>query len=77
MKEHKYCPKCQGTEIYTDAGLTKRGDRCSLPVSSWTKLFVDTYLCANCGYIEEYVTSGELRDEKALSKLRENWKRHS
>lgn len=77
MKTTQQCPKCQSKEIYTDAGLTKRGDRCSIPVTSWTKLFVDTYVCLNCGFIEEYVTGSELQNEKNLSKVRETFKRIS
>lgn len=76
MKENKCCPKCQGKEIYTDAGLPKGGDRCFLPVSNWSKIFIDTYICANCGYIEEYAKPSDLNNEKVLRKLRENWKIH-
>lgn len=76
MKESKICPKCQGSSIFTDAGTTKGGDRCFLPISTWSKLYIDVYLCADCGYIEEYAAKDELKDQKKMGKLRENWKKH-
>lgn len=76
MKESKTCPKCQGSSIFTDAGMSKRGERCYLPVSSWSKLFLDVYVCADCGFVEEYLSDSELTDLKSMSKLRENWKKH-
>lgn len=76
MKATGICPKCNGTEIYTDAGITKRGDRSSIGASSWTKLFVDVYICRSCGFVEEYVCSNDLDNEKKLTTLRENWKSH-
>lgn len=77
MKDSKICPKCQGNSIYTDASLSKAGDRCYFPISSWSKLFVDVYVCTDCGYVEEYVSERELKDQKTMDKLRENWKKHN
>jgi hypothetical protein len=51
--------------------LSKSGDRCTIPVSSWTKLFIDVYACLNCGYIEEYLT---IKDAAAVEKLKNTWK---
>lgn len=75
MKNTKTCPKCGGTEIYTDAGATKRGDRASIPVSTWKFLMVDIYLCVTCGYFEEYIDTKELKDEKTMEKFKENWRK--
>ena len=69
------CPKCQGKEIYTDEGLPKRGDRTSIAISSWHKLFIATYICKGCGYIEEFVEDEYLMDEKKMDKLQDNWKK--
>lgn len=77
MKTSKICPKCQGTAIYTDAGMSKSGDRSYLPISSWSKLFLDTYVCQSCGFVEEYARDTDLKDEDKMKKLRENWKRNS
>lgn len=75
MKESKCCPKCNGTEIYTDRGLAKRGDRTSIAISSWSKLFLDTYVCLECGYLEEYVEDEYLKDPKKMAKAKENWRK--
>lgn len=71
MKSKNTCPKCQSAEIYTDAGLSKSGDRSSIPVSSWSKVFVDVYVCLSCGYMEEYM---DFKDAAVLDKLKKNWK---
>ncbi|MEZ4936954.1 MAG: hypothetical protein R2799_05115 [Crocinitomicaceae bacterium] len=68
------CPKCQSTEIYTD-GTSKRGDRSSIPISSWKKFFIDTYACFICGYIEEYIEKDDLKDQSKISRAREDWKK--
>lgn len=75
MKESKMCPKCQGTEIYCDAGMTKSGERGYIPVSSWSKMFLDVYLCITCGYLEEYMQESDLKTEKIRAKLKENWRK--
>jgi len=75
MKEQKICPKCQSTEIYTDAELTKQGDRTTIAISTWTRLLLDIYICASCGFIEEYVREKDLQSESHMKKLRGNWKK--
>lgn len=76
MKRSKTCPKCASTQIYTDAGLSKRGDRSSIAISSWNKLFVDVYVCIDCGYIEEYASESASKDTNGLEKLKEHWRKH-
>jgi hypothetical protein len=75
MKETKICPKCQHTEIYTNAGMSKSGERGYIPISSWSKLFFDVYLCVACGYVEEYISDEDLKNEKSMEKIRGNWKK--
>lgn len=77
MKKDKICPKCGGHEIYTDRGLTKRGERCIVPVSMWAGMYVDVYLCTGCGYFEEYISEKDLADGKKMDKLRLTWKLHA
>ncbi|UKN00758.1 hypothetical protein K6119_13560 [Paracrocinitomix mangrovi] len=73
MKNSKTCPKCGGTEIYTDAGNPKRGDRTSIPITSWGKLFLAVYICAGCGYLEEYVEQDDLSNSDKMDKLKKNF----
>ncbi|MCB0476740.1 MAG: hypothetical protein KDC84_01160 [Crocinitomicaceae bacterium] len=68
------CPKCQSTEIYTD-GSPKRGDRSSIPISNWKKFFIDTYACYDCGYIEEYIESKNLKDQAKMERAKQEWKK--
>lgn len=75
MKNTGTCPKCQSHEIYTDAGLTKRGDRSSIPVTSWSTAFIDVYVCTACGFMEEYVTREDLKNDKKMTKFKEIWKK--
>ena len=73
MKTSGKCPKCNSNEIYCDAELPKRGDRASIAISSWSKLFIDVYVCISCGYVEEYVENNDLNDSKKMEKLKSNW----
>jgi predicted nucleic-acid-binding Zn-ribbon protein len=72
MKNSGTCPKCGSRDIYTDKKNLKRGDRCSIAVSSWVKIFIDTYVCISCGYIEEYAVK---LDENKLGKIKSDWSR--
>lgn len=76
MKQTGTCPKCNGTDIYTDRGCMKRGDRSSIGISSWKKFFLDVYICMACGFTEEYVSEDDFKDPKKLAALKENWKKH-
>ena len=75
MKTTKTCPKCAGTDIYTSAAATSRGDRSYIAFSSWGKLFVDVYACFSCGYVEEYIKEDNLNDGKKMEKARKSWKK--
>ena len=69
------CPKCGSNEVYTDREALKRGERMQLVISSWKSIFLDSYICLTCGYFEEHVPEDELRNEKLIEKVKENWKR--
>ncbi len=75
MKKSNVCPKCNGQNIYTNAGLMSRGERCTVAVSSWTQLFVETYVCLDCGFFEEYVMQKELRNAEKIEKIKSTWKK--
>lgn len=61
------------TEIYTDIGQAKRGDRPIIALTSWKSLMTDTYVCLACGYVEEYVRSSDLTEKKEA--ILSNWKK--
>ncbi|MCG8573392.1 MAG: zinc ribbon domain-containing protein [Flavobacteriales bacterium] len=72
MKASGQCPKCQGKNIYTDDRQSKRSDR-SFGVDGWTRLFVSMYVCTDCGYLEEYIDSESLSNQKKMEKLKNSW----
>ncbi len=69
------CPKCNSGEVYTTQGLQKRGERMILAVSSMKYFFLDTYICTNCGYFEEYVDDKDLKDQSMINKIKETWRK--
>jgi predicted nucleic-acid-binding Zn-ribbon protein len=72
MKKTGKCPKCGSTEIYTDGKDVKRSERNIITVTSFMRVFLNTYICTSCGYVEEYA---ENVDEKKLEKIKEKWRK--
>ncbi|MDQ3800068.1 MAG: hypothetical protein M3384_11485 [Acidobacteriota bacterium] len=61
------CPKCGEREVYTrrdgNYGL-------NIPISMFSKAFLELYVCARCGYLEFYVQS-----EEKLKQIPETFKK--
>ncbi|MBK7035265.1 MAG: hypothetical protein IPH42_02710 [Bacteroidetes bacterium] len=75
MKATKTCPKCKGTEIYTNDAILKRGERSTVGVSGWTNISVSVYVCMACGYFEEYIDSENIKKDKLRAAIEREWKR--
>jgi len=75
MKKSKICPKCNSTEIYTNAHATKRGDRAGVVISGFTAFYVNVYACLACGYFEEYFDQEDLENSKKMLKIRSEWQK--
>lgn len=75
MKATKTCPKCTGTEIFTNEGKQKRGDRSSIIISAWSSFSIAVYVCAKCGFFEEYADEISFNREKVREALDNEWKR--
>ena len=69
------CPVCGSDEVYTDNTSVKRGERMIIPVTGWSRLFLDIYICTNCGYFKEFIAEKDLKDEKKITKIKEHWKK--
>lgn len=72
------CVKCGGTEVYSNENLPPRGDRSNVPGhdgKSSSKLWINTYVCTECGYFEEYLRNDVLNDENRINKVKMNWKK--
>lgn len=72
MKNTKKCPKCSSEEIYSNATISKSGERSIIPVSSWRSIHINSYACMDCGFIEEYL---DIKDKEAIEKLKKLWKK--
>ena len=75
MRKAGICPKCNSSEVYNNSKETPRGERNSIPLSSWVSLMVHVYVCLECGYIEEYMNPNDLLNEKKTEKIRSTWRK--
>jgi predicted nucleic-acid-binding Zn-ribbon protein len=79
MKNGK-CPKCNNSNVYKCTRGIDWGSK-----SQWLEVWIgetesrsnlwtgfDSYVCANCGYFETYIT-----DDKAINEIKEKWKKVS
>ena len=65
------CPKCSSDAIYSGAGVAlKKGPfgSNSIPVGLTSIAALDNYVCAECGYVESYVS-----DPKKLAEIARKW----
>jgi C4-type Zn-finger protein len=69
------CPVCGSNEVYTDRTSVKRGERMIIPITGWSRIFLDVYVCISCGYFKEFIPEKVLKDEKKIEKIKSNWKR--
>ncbi len=61
------CPKCGSTEIRTNRRKIHQGDHFYLGSAGLTGLYCHSYVCLDCGYLEDYV------EPKYLAKMAEKW----
>jgi hypothetical protein len=69
------CPQCNSTDVYTNAGKPKIGDRMVVAVTGWRHYSLDTYICCNCSHFEEHIPEKEFKDPKVMEKIRKMWKK--
>lgn len=62
------CPKCGSDDVRTRAPTPNNGAG-SLMITTWTSIYLQTYVCLACGYLESYVP------EHKRSKIAEKWTR--
>ncbi len=67
------CPRCGAKEVYSDKDKARHNERGYMMVSPATGFTIDTYVCFNCGYFEEYFKDTDFKDEKTRSKMKEKW----
>ncbi|MFT5819130.1 MAG: putative nucleic-acid-binding Zn-ribbon protein [Crocinitomix sp.] len=75
MKKSNKCPKCGGSEIYSDESFSQRGASSQIGISNWSRISVTTYACMNCGFAEKYIDNNDMNNESKMDKIRSNWKK--
>ena len=72
MKNSRMCPKCSGCRIIVIPGTTGPygvGNNIPVGMTVFSYANVDRYLCADCGYSEEWIKREDLeRIEKKYDK---------
>lgn len=76
MKSTGKCPKCGGDEIYSDRSRWTKSSRSYVGISGMSQFTVDTYVCVNCGYLEEYAAEKYLKQNSWKDKIRSKWTPH-
>ncbi len=75
MKNSGKCPKCSSSDLVTNSNRTKQGYRTIISISAWYTVQVATYICMQCGYIEEYVAEDSMKKPSKMDQLRARWKK--
>lgn len=71
MKNRKYCPKCQSTDIVIIDGYTdphSGGNSIALGSTIFSMINVDRYICCNCGFTEEWINKEDIEKVKKSKK---------
>ncbi|RME82248.1 MAG: hypothetical protein D6785_08070 [Planctomycetota bacterium] len=62
MKNKKHCPKCDSHQIIQvpgNVGVFGTGNNILLGATIFSALKVSRYICAECGFIEEWIDKKE------------------
>lgn len=81
MKNSGVCPKCNSNEVYCDINKKPSSDDRSNVFVAYNKIIgamvakLETYVCLNCGYLEEYLIKKDLENEKVRERIRDKWQK--
>ena len=73
MKNSKICPKCQSNEIIRFDGYSGpygSGNNIMVGLSIFSAVNVNRYICACCGYTEEWIDREDLEKVKNSKKAK-------
>lgn len=74
MKKTGICPKCDSSEVYVNTKVAL-GNRSTINISTWVGAVIETYICLDCGFLEDYLRSSDLLNEKTIEKIRSTWQK--
>ncbi|MEZ4691555.1 MAG: hypothetical protein R3A12_15915 [Ignavibacteria bacterium] len=69
------CPVCGSSEVYTDKDTTRRGECRLIPISSFTSLYLVSYICLGCGFTEQHIPGKQLNDPKLIERSKTHGER--
>ncbi|PIY08278.1 MAG: hypothetical protein COZ18_13095 [Flexibacter sp. CG_4_10_14_3_um_filter_32_15] len=77
MRKIGICPKCNSSEIYTNSNESFNHKRILQAINP-KKIFdrgiaLNSYICLECGYVEDYVAQKDLEKRREL--IRYRWKK--
>ena len=73
MKNSKFCPKCQSTDIVRfDGYVGPYGSGNNLVVGAFSSVNVNRYICCRCGYTEEWIDREQLDRISESRKAKKN-----
>ena len=73
MNNTKICPKCQSTDIVRidgSVGAHGAGNNVLLGMSIFSAVNVNRYICADCGFTEEWIDKADLEKVVTSKKAR-------
>lgn len=74
MKNTKTCPKCGGNKILRvdgQCGVYGVGNNIPTGMTIFGAVMVNRYLCADCGYSEEWIDKDDIEKVKNYKKTHE------
>ncbi|MDX2360624.1 MAG: hypothetical protein QNK23_07445 [Crocinitomicaceae bacterium] len=74
MKSGK-CPKCNGEEVFSHKSNDDNEDFRCFALSKWDNIFVEIFICMDCGFMEEYAEDYSLTDPKVKGLVLKKWKK--
>ncbi|MBP9192791.1 MAG: hypothetical protein KBF96_09590 [Ignavibacteria bacterium] len=66
---------CESSEVYTDKDITHKGESRQIPISSFTTLYLKSYICLSCGFSEQHISGDQLNNLKLIEKIKGSWKK--
>lgn len=76
MKSSGQCPKCKSNDVVSNNNGRDYGHRSAIVISTFSSALLTSYICLNCGLIEEYLAEKVMKDQTKMDKIRAKWAKH-
>ena len=71
------CPVCGSNEVYDNRGKSAANHRKFLMVSAFKSFTLESCVCTACGYFKEFISDEDMKNEKLINKVKEDWNKTS